>query len=33
MSEAAAGSDVVAMKIKADKKGNELLLCHKFLGL
>ena len=28
MSEAAAGSDVVAMKIKAHKKGDGLMLCH-----
>ena len=27
MSEAAAGSDVVAMKIKAHKKGDGLMLC------
>lgn len=30
MSEAAAGSDVVAMKIKAHKKGDGLMLCHQF---
>jgi len=30
MSEATAGSDVVAMKIKADKKGNQPSLKHQF---